>query len=108
MDGVPRGCPLRLTLAGNDRFLAIADTSRRVLRMQEYDVVRIVHLRNADRPFEGSESAARAPRLGDVGAIVSVLEEGVAFVVECVAPDGSTIWLADFFADELAPEPARL
>jgi hypothetical protein len=46
----------------------------------------------------------RAPLVGDVGTIVEVLSgEGTdaRYVVECVAPDGSTIWLEDFRSDEL-------
>jgi hypothetical protein len=49
---------------------------------------------------------ADAPLVGDVGTIVEILTSpGVddRYVVECVAPDGSTIWLVDFIPGELSP-----
>ena len=68
--------------------------------LSEHDVVRVVRLRTSGRHFSGSEGVRRAPRVGDEGAIVNVPAPGV-FVVECVAPDGDTVWLADFRRDEL-------
>jgi hypothetical protein len=68
--------------------------------LSEHDVVRIVRLRTSGRHFSGTEGVRRAPRVGDVGTIVNVPDPG-AFMVECVAPDGGTVWLADFRRDEL-------
>jgi hypothetical protein len=42
-----------------------------------------------------------------VGTIVEVLKHpkvGTRYVVECTAPDGSTVWLGEFLPDELRPE----
>jgi hypothetical protein len=68
--------------------------------LSEHDVVRVVRLRTSGRNLSGSEGIRRAPRVGDEGTIVNVPAPG-AFVVECVAPDGDTVWLADFRRDEL-------
>jgi hypothetical protein len=68
--------------------------------LSEHDVVRVVRLRTSGRSFSGSEGVRRAPRVGDEGTIVNV-PSATAFVVECVAPDGATVWLADFRRDEL-------
>jgi hypothetical protein len=73
-------------------------------RLELYDVVRVARLDVDDRPYDGSEGTARAPRLGDEGTVVWVDEEGPArgrAMVECVADDGMTIWLADFAEQEL-------
>jgi hypothetical protein len=69
----------------------------------EYDNVRIVKLLKNDRPYTGSKSVSRPPKIGDEGAIVHVLEVGKAFIVENVAANGYTVWLADFVAEELEP-----
>lgn len=68
--------------------------------LSEHDVVRVVRLRTSGRNFSGTEGVRRAPRVGDEGAIVHVPAPD-AFVVECVSPDGATVWLADFRRDEL-------
>jgi hypothetical protein len=68
--------------------------------LSEHDVVRVVRLRTSGRRFSGSEGVRRAPRVGDEGTIVNVPSPHV-FVVECVAPGGETVWLADFRRDEL-------
>jgi hypothetical protein len=68
--------------------------------LSEHDIVRVVRLRTSGRRFSGTEGVRRAPRVGDEGTIVNVRAPG-AFVVECVAPDGDTVWLADFRRDEL-------
>jgi len=63
-------------------------------------VVRVVKLLREERPFQGSKGVERAPRVGDVGAIVHVYDPN-CFAVECVARDGRTVWLADFYGEEL-------
>ena len=71
--------------------------------MNEYDVVRVIKLEQADRSFDGTPEIKRSPRVGDIGTIVRVLTPDRAFVVECVDRYGMTIWLADFGIDEIEP-----
>jgi hypothetical protein len=42
----------------------------------------------------------RAPKVGDIGTVVFAYDV-TSFAVECVNTDGMTVWLADFFAEEL-------
>ena len=73
-------------------------------RLEMHDVVRVARLDVADRPYDGSPGTVRAPRIGDEGTVVCVDEAGPArgsAMVECVADDGTTIWLADFAEHEL-------
>ena len=72
--------------------------------LNEYDVVTVVRIDQKDRPYTGTESACRPPQVGDVGTVVHIYDPGNAtapVVVEAVAPNGYTIWLADFFPYEL-------
>lgn len=73
-------------------------------RLELHDVVCVARLDVTDRPYDGSPGTMRAPRIGDEGTVVWVDEEGPArgsAMVECVADDGTTIWLADFAEHEL-------
>lgn len=71
-------------------------------KFHEYDVVRVTQLLLPDRSFDGNEGVKRPPQVGDVGTIVHLPPETNAWcIVECVASDGCTIWLADFTTDEL-------
>lgn len=75
-------------------------------RLELHDVVRVARLDATDRPYSGSEGSMRAPRIGDEGTVVLVGAKGAAsgtVMVERVAADGTTIWLADFAVDELEP-----
>lgn len=75
-------------------------------RLELHDVVRVARLDRADRPYDGSEGSMRAPRIGDEGTVVLVGAKGAAsgtVMVERVAADGTTIWLANFAVDELEP-----
>jgi hypothetical protein len=77
---------------------------------REYHAVRIAHLRTPDRPFDGTGSVARPPRIGDIGTIVHgyAAEGGSSlFSVEMVDSDGLTVWLPDFGPDELEHVPAE-
>jgi len=69
--------------------------------MEEYDVVRVVRLLKPNREFDGSEGFKRAPQVGDTGTIVHVYPADKDFIIEAVAKDGYTIWLADFSSEEL-------
>lgn len=66
----------------------------------EYGIVRVAHLHIADRPYQGTEGVRRPPRIGDLGTVVYAYDV-TSFTVECVNSDGLTVWLADFFAEEL-------
>jgi hypothetical protein len=71
--------------------------------MKRYDAVRVKFLA-AQAERKGWNVNARAPRVGDVGTVVEILSaagQAAQYVVECVAPDGTTLWLADFTAEEL-------
>jgi len=66
----------------------------------EYGVVRVARLLRPDRPFQGTPGVCRAPQVGDAGTLVHAYDV-TSFAVECVNTDGLTVWLADFFAEEL-------
>jgi uncharacterized protein YjaZ len=71
--------------------------------MKRYDVVKVKSL-VAAIGRNGWNVNARAPRVGDIGTVVEILNaegQDAQFVVESVAADGTTIWLADFTAEEL-------
>ena len=70
---------------------------------EEYDVVRVKKLLTPSRSFDGSQDIARAPKIGDEGAIVHLSEtnDQTLCVVECVNKEGRTVWLADFVPEEL-------
>ena len=74
--------------------------------LRQYDVVKVTDQFKTRGAGDGWAVSKRAPLVGDVGTIVEVLTKpgfGECYVVECVAQDGSTVWLADFAADELSP-----
>ena len=66
----------------------------------QYGVVRVAHLLRPDRHFQGSPGVCRAPQVADTGTLVYAYDV-TSFAVECVNTDGMTVWLADFFAEEL-------
>ena len=68
---------------------------------KEFDVVKVVKLLHADRRFDGTENVKRSPLVGDQGTIVHLAEDFRQCVVECVDPDGVTVWLAEFDFGEL-------
>ena len=79
--------------------------------LKDFDTVRVVRLLYSERKYDGSQGVMRPPRIGDTGAIVhiySVDDKATVYMVENVAPNGYTIWLADFLPDEidLAENPA--
>ena len=79
--------------------------------LKEFDTVKVVRLLDAERKYDGSENVMRPPCIGDTGVIVhidSVDDKATGYIVEKVAPNGYTIWLADFLPDEieLADNPA--
>jgi hypothetical protein len=73
---------------------------------RQYDVVKVTDRLKAKGARGDWRANKRVPSVGDVGTIVEVLTKpGLddCYVVECVAPDGTTIWLANFAANELSP-----
>ena len=66
----------------------------------EYGVVRVARLLRPFRPFQGTPGVCRAPQVGDTGTIVYDYDV-TSFAVECINTDGMTVWLADFYAEEL-------
>jgi len=72
--------------------------------LREYDLVRIVKLLRSDRPFDGSESVRRSPRVGDVATICHEYDPNDPtgkVTVEMSDYNGLTIWLTDFDRAEL-------
>ena len=72
--------------------------------LRENDIVKVVKLVQPDRPFDGTESVRRPPKVGDVGVICHEYDPGnqtAAVAVEMVDGNGLTIWLADFERAEL-------
>jgi hypothetical protein len=72
--------------------------------LNEYDTVKVVRLLQSERRYHGTSTVMRPPQIGDTGAIVHIYfvqNEASGYIVENVAPDGNTIWLADFLPDEI-------
>jgi hypothetical protein len=70
----------------------------------EYQLVRIARLLRDREDYDAWKLNQRSPALGDVGAVVDIFHaQGLVdrYVVECSGPDGVTIWLDDFDAEEL-------
>lgn len=75
-----------------------------MIQLKQYSMVRIKNMLNTPEHYDGWKVNQRPPQIGDTGAIVEILKaKGLpdCYVVENVANNGSTIWLADFFAEEL-------
>jgi len=70
---------------------------------EEYSIVRIVELKTANRPFDGSEMVKKTPKVGDTGTIVHITSNSKEniYIVEKVNSLGQTVWLADFLQDEI-------
>jgi hypothetical protein len=72
--------------------------------LREYDVVTVLRLFTSSRPYSGSETVQREPRVGDIATVVHELtpdDPGAPLVVEMVDECGLTVWLADRERDEL-------
>jgi hypothetical protein len=69
--------------------------------MKPYDIVKVVALRD-NRFSERSADYQRNPCIGDIGTIIEIyIHPEPGFEVECSAKDGSTIWLAAMYPEEL-------
>jgi hypothetical protein len=72
--------------------------------LKEYELVRVVRLLRPIDDYDGWRVNRRPPRIGDTGYVVDVLQVSnlpIRYVVESSAPDGTSIWLSEFGADEL-------
>lgn len=75
-----------------------------MVHLREYDIVRVVKLIQADRPYDGTERVRRPPKVGDVATICHEYHPKdltAAVAVEMVNGNGLTVWLADFERTEL-------
>ena len=74
--------------------------------LPEHSTVRVQQLIDEDRPFNGSQDIKRPPQVGDTGTIVHITQHRwdgtLIYIVENAAPDGKTVWMADFAAEELS------
>jgi hypothetical protein len=72
--------------------------------LKPYAVVKVRQLDQEPAEYNGWLVNQRLPQIGDVGTLIDVLSTSGSpnkYVVESSAPDGTTIWLADFFEEEL-------
>ena len=74
----------------------------------QYSIVRVVCLLHLVETYNGWHVNKRSPQIGDIGVIVEILHAPDLpdmYVVESVEPDGTTLWLSDFDADEITSVP---
>jgi hypothetical protein len=69
--------------------------------LHEYDVVRVVRIKDSAHQHTPTSEYERPPRVGDAATIVSILGEDGLALVENVAPDGGSGWLDTFDHEEL-------
>ena len=69
--------------------------------IEQFDKVRIVALRQKRAsPLVGS----RSPQVGDVATVVDLYRNPGGYELECVTPQGKTLWLESFTTDEVSLE----
>jgi hypothetical protein len=71
---------------------------------KEYELVRVRQLIQPVEDLDGWRLNQRAPAPGDVGTLLDILTvPGLPnkYVVECSGNDGVSVWLADFFEEEI-------
>lgn len=74
--------------------------------IKQYGLVRVVRLIHPPEHYDGWRVNRRSPHVGDIGTVIDILQApGLPddYVVESSSPDGVTIWLGDFDAEELEP-----
>jgi len=72
--------------------------------MKLYDAVRVVKLLRPLPEYDGWGVNKRAPKVGDIGTYIDLLQAPNLpdhFVVESVESDGSPIWLSEFLFEEI-------
>lgn len=67
---------------------------------KQYDVVRLKALREPVH-FESDGISRRAPRVGDVAAIIEVYKDPPGYELECSGSDGITEWLCAFSPNDI-------
>lgn len=81
-------------------------------KLRQYERVRVVRLLHPPDHYDGWRVNQRPPVIGDTGTLIDILhapDGSVDYVVESSGPDGVSIWLGDFLAEEIEPiEPATL
>jgi len=71
---------------------------------KEYELVRIRQLIQRPEDMDGWCLNQRPPAPGDIGTLLDILTiPGLPnkYVVECADKDGISIWLAEFFEEEI-------
>lgn len=72
--------------------------------LREFDIVRVVRLIEAHRPYDGTDGVRRPPMIGDLATVCHDYNPGdpsAPVAAEMVDGDGYTIWLADFRREEI-------
>lgn len=72
--------------------------------LKPFVCVRVRYLRNEGSSHDGWRVNQRPPQVGDCGTVLDVLSAPNLpnkYVVESSLPDASSLWLADFFAEEI-------
>lgn len=71
---------------------------------KEYELVRVRQLIQSADDLDGWRLNQRSPAIGDVGTLLDILTapgHPNKYVVECSGQDGISLWLADFFEEEI-------
>ena len=79
--------------------------------LKPYVGVRICQLLQEEQAYDGWRINEHSPMVGYYGTVVDVLRAAGLpdkYIVECCQADGSTLWLAEFFAEELEINPTEL
>lgn len=73
-------------------------------QLKLFTTVCIKQFVSATNDYDNFGFNQRPPQVGDTGAVVDILTAEMRpskYVVESVASNGDTVWLAEFFAEEL-------
>jgi hypothetical protein len=73
-------------------------------RPKQYGLVRVRRLLRPAAEYDGWRVNRRPPQVGDVGTLLDIVKAPTLpdrYVVESSGPDGITVWLGDFTAEEL-------
>ncbi len=76
--------------------------------LKPFVCVRVRCVLHDARSYDGWRINQRPPQVGDYGTVLDVLSAPNLpdkYVVESCLPDGSSLWLADFFAEEIEVDP---
>lgn len=76
-------------------------------KLKEYSKVRIHKLVQNPDAYDGWQVNQCPPKVGDTGTLIDILSaQGLPdkYVVEKTDSNGVSIWISDFFEEELEPE----